>query len=595
MGWQDEVYYFLLNCGELASGNQWVANALSRVELRVVEVKADGATEPTTNVTALAALNALFHGEIGQSQMLRAFGYHLTTPGEGYLVGIPPRDGNSAENDWWRVLSYREVKQGQGYWEIVDKNGEFVKYADGTRDGEDAQAVVIRIWRPDPMTGVQPFSPVRPAIPILRELEGLTKRVAATIDSRLGGNGVLVMPKETSFTSPLTGVEQTSLDPNDPMADPFMSNFIEVTLASVQDQGSAASRVPIFLRVPADMVDKVQHITFDSPLDEQALELRDECIRRLAIALDMPPDALTGKGDLNHWNSWLSDEDGIKYHIEPLAKLICDALTTEYLWPLLMGPTWTPGMAVPEDVSRYIVEADTSALRQRPQRSAEAMTLHERLILTDAALARETGFEESDILAIGSDEFKRRLTMKTADGVTTADLTAAALAVLGVDLEPKSSEVAPEQGATPTGELPAAPASTEPPAIEAPRNPPAEADSTIAASAATFASTTAVNVAANLMVKRALERATNRLAGRGRTTRRKPVDDLEKITAALSDAWTDLPDTARSLGVDESRLLHACDGYTRQIIMRGIDHNPELLAQVIARAGLVPDPETVGG
>ena len=43
-----------------------------------------------------------------------------------------------------------------------------------------------------------PDSPVRAALPILRELVGLTQHVSAQIDSRLAGAGMLVMRASAS-------------------------------------------------------------------------------------------------------------------------------------------------------------------------------------------------------------------------------------------------------------------------------------------------------------------------------------------------------------------------------------------------------------
>lgn len=584
--WQDEGWHFLDTVGELAFANQWIANALSRVKLVAMEVMPDGSMKPTTNVEAIAALDALFYGETGQAQMLHTMGIHLTTPGETYLVGVPGADDGTADDDVWRVLSNKELRQQGSQWIIDRGDGVEEKYEDGTHPERPAEALVLRIWRPHPAKYVEATSPVRAALPILRELEGLTKHTAAIIDSRLAGAGLLVIPKEASLETP----NDADQDPGDPTQDPFMAEFIEMILAPLRDRGNASAAVPGVLRVPADLVDKVQHITFWSEFSEHTQSLREEQIHRLALSMDMPPEELTGKGDMNHWGGWLASEDGIKLHVEPVTKLITDGITQKYYWPALMPamrPELDPTGMVPPEVRRFVIVGDTSELRQRPERSAEAIDLHKALVLTDAALARETGFDKGDLLDPLSEEFKRRVLMMLAGGVTTGDQTQAAIKALGVNIEPAASEVEPEPGAAPAAALPG-PAPTATPAIEALRNPPSMAASVqavldtggqqVSLQAALFAAT-------EPMVSRALERAHARLFGRGKG-RPRPITDPAKLAEALRDAWTLVPSTANALGVDSALLLEACDRYTRELLARGMEHQPDLLAAVVKRGVL---------
>jgi hypothetical protein len=590
--WQDEGWHFLDTVGELAFANQWIANALSRVELQAMEVMPDGTMQATTNVDALAALNALFYGESGQAQMLHTMGIHLTTPGETYLVGVPPAEGDEASDDLWRVLSNKELRQQGSQWIIDRGDGVEEKYEDGTHPDRAAEALVIRIWRPHPAKWVEATSPVRAALPILRELENLTKATAAILDSRLAGSGLLVVPMEASLETPLDADQ----DPRDPSTDPFMTELTEMMLAPLRDRGVASSAVPGVLRVPGDLVDKVKHLTFWSELSEHAQSLREEQIHRLALSMDMPPEELTGKGEMNHWGGWLATEDGIKLHIEPLVGLICDAITQKYYWPSLMPVGADPNTPAPPEVRRFVIIGDTSNLRQRPDRSADAIALHKDLVLTDAALARETGFEPGDILDNTSPEFNRRLLMMLAGGITTGDQTQAAIKALGINLTPEASAVEAPASDTPTAALPAAPAPPTP-AIEAPRNPPEPGGSTTAAAAvsATFnalapqvGQRAALLAASELLVTRALERANSRLFGRGKGKPR-PVTDEAKVTNALHDAWTLVPVTAAALGIDPAVLLEGCDRYTRELLGRGVEHHPDLLAAVLDRMVLGQD------
>lgn len=614
-GWQDEAWYFYDTVGELAQAAQWVANSLARVRLDVMEVKADGSVEPTTNPDALQALADLYDGDTGQSDMMYTFGIHFTVPGESYLVGVPPQDPFSLAPDTWRVVSNKEIRQQAGQWIIDRGDGIEEKYADGTKPGVPAEALVIRIWRPHPALWVQAQSPVRAALPVLRTLEKVSQHIASSADSRLAGAGVFVIPKGAIWESP-TDPEGANTDDVTAQDSP-MGTLTEAMLTPMADRGNAAARVPIVMTLPDDLADKVQHIKFDLPFDEQVIPLSDNQIRRLAVSMDMPVEALLGVGDVNHWTGWLISEEGIKVHIEPLVTMLATALTQKYLWPILAGTAADPmDGTIPAEVKRYVLRGDTSALRQRPDMTEQAMALHARMVLTDAALAREVGFDGGDLLVPGSEEFRRRLLMSVAGGVTTGDQTQAALDALGANLTPAPSEV--QAPAAPEAPASALPAPAEPAALPS-RTPPDRTEAvaasanvdriraaaeralgpdaataraaaqsmrdTVAAALATRAPQVAqygaVLAVADLAVSRALERAHSRLFGRSKGRPRPMTGD--RVTEALRDAWTLLPAAAANLGVDPDLLTAGCDRYAQELLARGMDHNRDLLGAVVKR------------
>ena len=53
--------------------------------------------------------------------------------------------------------------------------------------------------------------------------------------------------------------------------------------------------------------------------------------------MGMSSNSGTGGGNSNgvsHWGAWQIEESTIKFHIEPMLELICNALTIGYLRPL---------------------------------------------------------------------------------------------------------------------------------------------------------------------------------------------------------------------------------------------------------------------
>lgn len=532
--WQQQAWYYFDTIGELRFGVNWVANALSRVTLGVVRDIEDGEQETVTEGLAADALDSLCGGEDGQSQMLSAFGLHLSVPGEAYLIGEPPPDDETGEDRWLVAAKDEITERGKRWW--IDRG-------DGKREIAD-DSLIIRIWRPHPRQWVQADSSVRAVLPVLREIEQLTKHVAASVDSRLAGAGIFMVPSEMTFTSPSGEGTEEGVD-----GDPFMAQLTEAMVTPIEDRGSASAVVPVVVKAPGALIGEAKHITFSTPLDENALTLRVEALRRLALGLDIPPEVVLGQGDSNHWSAWQIEESALKVHIEPLLELICTALTEEFLRPALTAQG-------EEDVDRLHVVADTSALRLRPDHSSQAMELYDRLELSGDGLRRETGFEDED--APDEEEIVGILLRKIALSAATPEAAAAAAEALGVALQgPPAPEVAP----TPV-ETPPAP---EPPAIETRRPIPEQRAASLLA-------------AGEVMVLRAVERANNRLNRRGKTRRPFTHDECD---LGLADAWDHVPRVAELLAVDPDWLVTELDRYTRGLLTTGAEHTPPVLARCL--------------
>lgn len=570
------MWRFFDTVGELAFAVGWKANALSRVRLRVMETDAEGkqseVTEGATGLAgdALAALQELYDGETGQTQMMAAFGLHLGLPGEAYLVGDP-----TAETNIWRVLSTdecREQSPGSGIW-IINRGDDVEERLDiNESDERDPDALIIRLWRPHPRRAVEATSPVRAALPILRLIEGLTRDVASSIDSRLAGAGILLVPSEMTFESPV----DPSGSGEDADLDSFLMSLADTISAALTDPGSAAARTPIIVKAPGAFIGNIQHLTFTTPFAEQSQELSEQQIRRLALSLDMPPEILLGQAESNHWSAWLISEDGIKIHVEPDVELITNALTTRYLWPALQGS----GDADDAEIRRFVIDGDTSALRQRAADSSEAKALHDAMVISDAALLRGTRYDSGDMP--DDSERRRRLLERVAAGAPTPELVAAALEALGVKITPQPADLGP--GSAPVGAPVPVAAPEPPPAIEAPRTPPAPATTRQDQAAALLATS-------EVLVLRAIEKGWNRAGRRGVNRRPVAAKDLD---AALRGAWegTDghggVDRIAALCGVDQARLHATLDAYARDLLSTGRDYDPtefsrRLLDRVLLR------------
>jgi hypothetical protein len=531
--WQQECYRHYAICGEARFAAKFFGNACSRAVLSAAEFTTDGPRSVTTG-PAYDLLVALFNGKDGQTQMLEALGMHLTIAGECYLVGR-----NVDNVDVWEIVSCLEMRVTGNNWQINYGNG--TPPIDLTEDD-----VVIRVWLPAPGKRIEADSPFKALLPILTEIEWLTRHVFAQITSRLAGAGILMLPQGMTFPPPpaMGGQEQQAV--ND--ADSFMLTLADAMLKPIEDPGSPSAVVPIVVTAPDDVIDKARLLTFWSELDAQTMNLRSEAIRRFALGMDLPPEQVlgmssnggTGGGNttgVSHWGAWQIEEATIKMHVEPMLDVIVNALTMGYLRPVLTDP-------------KYLVVYDTSALRLRPDRSKEAFELWDRGLITDTALRRENGFKEDD--APTPEEFQHWLLVKVASGSSTPEQVGAALGMLGVPVPIVPQGIPRESPSSPS-------------LLEHPSRPRTPSESALVA-------------ASEALVFRALERAGNRL--RQGSARPPGVPSYEthlfvKANGAagklLEDAWSCAPQVLAGIA-DPNDVVPILNSYVCSLLSEQSPH-----------------------
>jgi hypothetical protein len=302
--WQSEAWRLYDIIGEMRFAANWVGSACSRVRIYVADVDKNGRVQQETKDEKVAAIgDNLFGGPTQKAELLRLAGINLTVAGDFYIIGRGGKDED--DPDKWFVVSCSELKRYRGNIAYVYPDGQ-QDYLSSDRD------LVIRVWTPHPRRGIWADSPTRAALPMLWEIERLTRYVFAQIDSRLVSAGLLTIPKEVSF--PDDG------DPNTPGAEGLTERLLKTGSASLRGEGTAAGVVPTIVEMPIEALGKSQLIQFTSELSRQALELRQEAVRRFALAMDMAPEILLGTGDANHWcvdeQTQILTESGWKSHAE---------------------------------------------------------------------------------------------------------------------------------------------------------------------------------------------------------------------------------------------------------------------------------------
>jgi hypothetical protein len=164
--------------------------------------------------------------------------------------------------------------------------------------------------------------------------------------------------------------------------------ILEVASAQLTGAGTAAGLVPILAEIPAGSGADIQHVKFETMLQNELKEKLDHSIRRLATGLDISPEEMLGQAKTNHWSANQISEDGLKLFIKPVMIRICDSFTTGWLKPACK--------AMGLDPDKFTVWFDVSTVAVRPNRFEDAVSLF-NLGIVGADTVRAAGnFTEDD-------------------------------------------------------------------------------------------------------------------------------------------------------------------------------------------------------
>lgn len=384
--WQDEVWDYLDTVGEFGYGHWWLAQAISRVRL-VAAVRRKGEAEPEIMTDGPAAD---LMAEISNPENNEAFGLHIPLVGKCYLVGRrEPLVGMR-----WSVKSGDEVRPARGA-----RARSMTRFFGGTQRSlptgqfeiqvmpgmwEPIDGMVAEIRHPHPRFGWLSVSQSKSAIPILREISLYDKHIIATLVSRLAMNGLLLLPDEMTFV-----VNPQFKD----APDPFIADLIDIFSKNIKNPGTASAAMPYPLRMNGDLIDKVKHLPFSTPIDERLVENRKLAIDRLATTMNVSRERITGMGEVNHWGAWEIKDDEVSQHVVPPVELVCQALTNTYLRPFLAAA----GESFYEGGDEIIAWYDAGELVQKPDLSENATKVYDQGALSREAYVRHMGFELSDM------------------------------------------------------------------------------------------------------------------------------------------------------------------------------------------------------
>lgn len=404
----------------------------------------------------------------GQPALMRELAINLSVPGECFLVQEPARQFPSPVPEDWNIRSTDEL--------VLDAQGRLcVRESEDARPTEyrvlPADAFVGRIWRSHPRWSGASDSSMRGVLDLCADLLLLTRAARATARSRLNAGAIYLPDGLSAAAAP--GYAASPSDPAAPPeeADEFEEELVAAMVTPIAEEDSASAVVPLIIRGPAELADKIKQFKFERSFDPALAERADRLLERILQGLDVPKEVVTGLQNLKYSNAIVLDQALYKAHVEPLALLICDSITSMWLRPALRE------LGFPEDqVRRMAVWYDPSEVVMQPDKSDDADQGYDRYLLSGSSWRRAHGFSDADApdgeeLAYRMLVDKGQILPETAEMLLTR-FAPDVMAAVSAQSAPSSLPPEVQQALGIPAAPPAAPA--PPSAPPAPGQPPAE-------------------------------------------------------------------------------------------------------------------------
>jgi hypothetical protein len=486
--WQSEAWEYYDAIGEIKYAFNLVASVVSRVRLYAAVVdnpaetpiaaRSSDVIDPRLAAAAERALARLDSAYGGQAGLLKDAALNLSVTGECYLVQFPERKGSGLKESW-DIRSTDELQLDSKNSYVIIPRRDIIGTS-SSRSGANGvklpnTAFVARIWRAHPRYSEEADSSLRGLLDLCSELLLLNRTFRATARSRLNA-GALYLPDGLSVAaSPDPDYpydDENDLNPGmtaEEAADEFEDQLMDAMTTPIRDEDSASAVVPLIIRGPAELGDKIKQFKFERSFDPALAERSDKVLDRILMGLDVPKDIVTGLANVKYTNAQTIDDNLYKAHIEPLMLLIADALTVAYLRPALLAAGF-----LEDDVARVCIWYDPSAIATRNDRAADADMGFDKMAVSYETWRRAHGFSAAD----APDANELAIRMLVEKGVLSQELTQAMIGAIAPEVMKSVRDAQQAESSAPVPQeiqqildnaTPVAPAPTEPTAPTTPK------------------------------------------------------------------------------------------------------------------------------
>ncbi len=278
--WQSEAWEYYDSIGEVKYAFNLVASVVSRIRLYVASINSPSEAPAPVELSdkvderlaqaAERALDRLSSAFGGQAGLLKDAALNLQVTGECYLVQIPERVGSGIPESW-DVRSVDELQVDQKGNYIINPRRDVGGGTSSMMSQGYKEAILLpkssfvgRIWRSHPRYTQEADSSLRGLLDLCAELLLLNRTFRATARSRLNA-GALYLPDGLSVAAAPdpdypydeNGEYNQQYNPEE-AADEFEDQLIDAMTTPIKDEDSASAVVPLIIRGPAELGDKIK-------------------------------------------------------------------------------------------------------------------------------------------------------------------------------------------------------------------------------------------------------------------------------------------------------------------------------------------------
>lgn len=576
--WQNLAWDFYDTNSQLHNAVDYIGAACSLVRLYVAHVDEygvmQGEVDDDKDVAALA--ESLFGGPAAKGEIQRALGESLTVAGECYL--IYRSKGDRGYGGKWLVAAPSEVRRQGSIYTVMMGNG----IREELVPGKGSKDALTRVWTPHPRRPLVADSPVRACLGLLGHMAQLELTLQAQLSSRIAN--AVVWPVPDTLMVPKGDGEPTR-------ADDIYDQLLEVMISNLEGHGTAGQIAPIMMPLPlAELAAMagVGTIRFEAPLLEQAIALRDEAQRKLAIGINVPVEIQLGSAEMNHWGVWFAGEEFIVKSVMPIMGRVVDAMTTTYLEPALK--------LLGKDPAKYTYWYDVAPLASSANQLIDTINMYKEGLVSAETVRKAANYNNSNAPSLSESEqrFVRETILRDPTLFNIPEVREAAGLSIDIEMPALSMSTPPPPPPVPDS----APDTPKPGQKPLPQNTDgltSESDELTASAAVQYPSH--AHVAANSAVIRALELAGKRMltpAIRKMFGTEPPITMHTKVRVQgvdyadtlLAGAWDYLDAYMEGTQVAADKIGPVLDAYTKGLLLRSIKHDRSLLSAMLAEAGI---------
>lgn len=385
--WQKAAWDFTDQIGELKYAFGLIAQLVSRAAVYAAvnfddkEVPVPGAqylakfddvgSYPSGTSEAVKIANEVMDELGNKSEILRLLTLNYAIAGECYLHNIGD----------WSIASVSEFTPGTP--------PKFNRHKDINRSiRAPSGSYVARLWRAHPRWSGEADSTMLGVLDLCDKMILFDQAVRSVTRSRLGA-GIVFVP---AGLTPASG-------------EPIEEAIAKITVNPVEDETAIGTVAPLIMTGPIDLADKIKRIDLARGIDPEMTRNAEITMNRILDGIDIPKNVVTGFEGSRYAVAVVVDDSLYKAHIEPMIMLICDSLTSAYLWPMLRR------RGISESVlKKFVVWYNPSKIVTRPDKSQSANEGYDRFLLSGDAWRSARGYGSED--APKDEELLRRMALE---------------------------------------------------------------------------------------------------------------------------------------------------------------------------------------